>query len=258
MRKIDYKKLALYLASATQLEGVQAISAKYPAITVDEAYQIQLQTVEMEVEKGHSITGKKIGLTSLAMQKSLGVNEPDYGHLLSHMQLENGAQIPRGRLLQPKVEGELAFVLKKDLVGMNNTIVDVINATDYIVPALEIVDSRIKNWQIKLEDTIADNASSGLYVLGEKQFKMSEVDLKNVGMAFFKNNQLVNTGAGVACLGNPLNAVVWLVNKLGAYDIPLKKGEVILSGALSAAENAVEGDLFTCKFNRMGEVTIQF
>lgn len=258
MRKIDYKELALYLASATQLKGVQAISAKYPAITVDEAYKIQLQTVEIELGKGHSITGKKIGLTSLAMQQSLGVNEPDYGHLLSHMQLESGAQIPRGRLLQPKVEGELAFVLKKDIVGTNNTVIDVINATDYIVPALEIVDSRIESWQIKLEDTIADNASSGMYVLGEKQYKLSEVDLKNIGMAFYKNNRLVNTGAGVACLGNPLHAVVWLVNKLGTYDIPLKKGEVILSGALSAAENAVEGDLFTGKFNRMGEVTIQF
>lgn len=258
MKKTDFKQLALYLASATKLQGVEAISTKYPAITVDEAYQIQLQTVELEKEKGHAVTGKKIGLTSVAMQQSLGVNEPDYGHLLSHMQLKNGGQVPTGKLFQPKVEGELAFVLKKDLVGTNNTAFDVIHATDYIVPALEIVDSRIENWQIKLEDTIADNASSGMYVLGEQQYKLSEVDLKNIGMAFYKNGELVNTGVGVACLGNPINAVVWLANKLGMYNIPLKKGEVILSGALSAAENAVEGDQFVCKFNQMGELRIQF
>lgn len=258
MRILNVKEQADHLASANEKGGIQAITSTYPELTTVQAYQIQLQTIEKELLKGDVITGKKIGLTSVAMQTSLGVNEPDYGHLLQSMEVGNGGKVPSGRLLQPKVEGEIAFILKEDLVGPNLTVTDVIQATDYIVPALEIVDSRIKNWQIKLPDTIADNASSGLYVLGEGKFRLHAIDLKNVGMALYKNGQLLNTGAGVACLGNPLTAVVWLANKLAAYNITLKKGEVILSGALSAAMDAQPGDQFSCKFNQMGEVRVQF
>lgn len=258
MQTVNTKEQANYLATAQEIGGVEAITSKYPELTVAQAYQIQLQTIEAELSEGNVITGKKIGLTSVAMQTSLGVNEPDYGHLLQTMQIANGGKVPSEQLLQPKVEGELAFVLKKDLVGPNLTTIDVIQATDYIVPALEIVDSRIKNWQIKLPDTIADNASSGLYVLGDEKFYLHDIDLKNIGMALYKNGQLLNTGAGVACLGNPLTAVVWLANKLAEYDISLKKGEVILSGALSAAVDAEVGDVFSCKFNRMGEVRVEF
>ncbi|MBQ0137914.1 MAG: fumarylacetoacetate hydrolase family protein [Kurthia sp.] len=255
---INIKEQARYLATAYPKGGVEAITSKFPNLKVKEAYEIQLQTVAHKMEQGHIITGKKIGLTSEAMQNSLNVHEPDYGHLLSDMLIKNNGKVPSGHLLQPKVEGELAFVLKKDLKGPNITAMDVILATDYIVPALEIVDSRIKNWKINLQDTIADNASSGLYVLGDERFQIHEVDFKKIGMALYKNDELLNTGAGVACLGNPVEAVVWLANKLADYTISLKKGEVILSGALSEAMPAYEGDVFACKFNQLGEVRVEF
>lgn len=255
---VNIKEQANYLAKAYEIGGRDALTTVNPSLTVQEAYAIQLQTVQNELQKGHQVTGKKIGLTSEAMQQSLGVHEPDYGHLLSNMFIENAGKVPQNRLLQPKVEGELAFILKDDLLGPNVTAMDVVQATDYIVPALEIVDSRIQNWHIQLQDTIADNASSALYILSNQRYQIHEVDFKNVGMALYKNNELLNTGAGVACLGNPIEAVVWLANKLATYDISLKKGEVILSGALSEAMPAKEGDVFVCKFNQLGEVRVEF
>lgn len=253
-----YQALAKHLSEAFDEGGVSPVTKLSPELTVSQAYQIQLETIANELSKGNQITGKKIGLTSVAMQQSLGVDEPDYGHLLASMEIVNGGKVSPDKVLQPKVEGELAFVLKKELRGPHVTTLDVVMATDYVVPALEIVDSRIKNWEITLADTVADNASSGLYVLGEERFNLADCDLKNIGMALYKNGELLNTGAGVACLGNPLNGVVWLANKLAEFEIPLKKGEVILSGALSEAMPAKPGDVFTCKFNRMGELTVRF
>jgi len=174
------------------------------------------------------------------------------------MAYRNGAVIPFNRLLQPKVEAELAFILKEDLIGPYVTSMDVLLATEAIVPALEIVDSRIKDWQITLADTVADNASSGLYVLGETRKKIEEIDLKQIGMNLFKNERLQNSGVGAAALGNPAKCVAWLANKLANYQIYLKAGEVILSGALSAAVSAAPGDQFYAKFSDLGEVHITF
>lgn len=192
------------------------------------------------------------------MQQSLGVDEPDYGHLLASMEVPEGGKVAADKVLQPRVEGEIAFVLKEKLIGPEVTAFDVIRATDYVVPAIEIVDSRIKDWKLTLADTVGDNASSGLYVLGNKRFDLTELDLRLVGMALYKNGELVNTGAGAACLDHPINAVVWLANKLAEYDIALLPGEVILSGALSAAVPAEPGDEFEMKFNRMGNVKVSF
>lgn len=255
---IDASKLSEHLSQAFAIKGSAPLTEIVPGLTVQEAYHVQLATIEKELEKGKRITGKKIGLTSLAMQQSLGVDEPDYGHLLDAMEIKNNGTVPPELVLQPRVEGEIAFILKQELKGPKVTAFDVIQATDYIVPAIEIVDSRIKNWKLTLQDTVGDNASSGLYVLGEQQFRLTDMDLRLVGMALYKNGVLQNTGIGAACLDNPINAVVWLANKLAEYDISLNKGEVILSGALSAAIPAEQGDSFEMKFNRMGSVKVSF
>lgn len=253
------ERYAQHLADArSKGEGVQPITELDPDITIDEAYFVQLYTVNEYVQNGQRITGKKIGLTSKAVQDNLGVGEPDYGHLLNSMKVDNGGTVPFSRVLQPKIEGELAFILKEDLVGPNVTTFDVVKATDVIVPAIEIVDSRIKDWKITLADTVADNASSGLYVLGNKMKKLTDIDIKQLGMALYKNDKIINTGVGAAALGDPAKCVAWLANKLERYDITLKAGEIILSGALSAMVDVEPGDYFRVKFNELGEVGVLF
>lgn len=255
---IEAKKLSDKLAEAESTKiGTTPLTSETD-LTVKDAYQVQLETISRKVKEGQKIIGKKIGLTSLAMQKLLGVGEPDYGHLLDGMVVENGGSISMDQVLQPKVEAEIAFILKKELKGPNVTALDVLRATEYILPALEIVDSRIKDWKIKLPDTIADNASSGLYVLGGKPVKVDEVDLELLGTVLTKNGELVNTGVGAAALGNPANCVAWLANKLSDFDITLKAGEVILSGALSAAVDAKANDTFTARFAHLGQVSVNF
>ena len=236
----------------------EPLSVLDPEMTIDEAYAIQIQRVEAAIRNGEVISGKKIGLTSLAMQSLLGVDQPDYGHLFHSMEVPNGGSVSLGKLFQPKIEGEIAFVLKKDLIGPNVTVEDVLEATDYVLPAIEIVDSRIKDWKIKLVDTVADNASCGLYVLGSNKVKISEIDLKAIHMELKKNNEVVNEGKGTDVLGDPAICVAWLANKLHGYNVNLKAGEVILSGALSAAVVAEPGDHFTASFSTLGEVKVQF
>lgn len=238
--------------------GTTPLTEQNPNFTIVDAYAVQLETIRQKLDQGQTIVGKKIGLTSKAMQTLLGVNEPDYGHLLDNMVIENGNEVSFERVMQPKVEAEIAFVLKKDLKGPNVTALDVLQATDYILPSLEIVDSRVKDWKIKLADTIADNASSGLYVLGGKPISADKVDLAQVGMVLSKNGEIINTGVGAAVMGNPANCVAWLANKLSEFDITLRAGEVILSGALSAAVNAEPGDVFTARIAHLGEVSVRF
>lgn len=239
-------------------KSILPLFAKNIHLSVNEAYYIQLENIERKLKAGHKIVGKKIGLTSKAMQQLLGVNEPDYGHLLDSMLVENGAALPMDKVMQPKVEGEIAFVLKKEIKGPNVTALDVMMATDYVIPAIEIVDSRIKDWKITLQDTVADNASSGFYVLGSRSANLEDIDLEMIGMTLLKNGEVVNTGVGAATLGNPIHCVAWLANRLADFDITLKAGEVILSGALSAAVEAKKGDVFTMKFDHFGEVSVCF
>lgn len=226
-------------------------------VTVDDAYAIQLENVARVIAMGHQVSGKKIGLTSTGIQKQLGVNEPDYGHLFKAMDCANG-EIVTADLLQPKIEGELAFILKEDLYGGKITIEDVGRATEYIVAAFEVVDSRVEDWRIKLSDTVADNASSGRYVLGEVKHTVEEIDLPSVEMKLYKNGELVGEGKGEAVLGNPCVAVAWLANRLWEYGVTLRKGEVILSGAFSVAPAAIKGDVFEAKFSSFGTVKAKF
>lgn len=253
------EKFAAQLIEAEQSRvGMDPLTAVDPEITIDEAYYIQLQNIKKKVDEGKKIVGKKIGLTSVVVQKMLGVDEPDYGHLLDSMVVENGGTIDISTMLQPKIEGEIAFILKKDLKGPNVTALDVLQATDYVVPALEIVDSRVQDWKIRLQDTVADNASAGLYVLGGKPTKIENIDLELIGMVLMQNGEVANTGVGAAALGNPATCVAWLANRLADYDITLKAGEVILSGALSGMVGAKPGDNFTARFAHLGQVSVNF
>ncbi|MFV0393729.1 MAG: 2-keto-4-pentenoate hydratase [Coprobacillaceae bacterium] len=226
-------------------------------IDVIDAYQIQLNNIERNVLEGRKISGKKIGLTSLPMQEMFNVNEPDYGHIFSDVDFTNKTVDSR-LFLQPKVEGEIAFILKEDLVGPNITVEQVLKKTEYVIAALEIVDSRIEDWKIKLVDTVADNASFGGYCLGNIKIDPNKTDIRNIKMDLYKNNTLINSGTGEAVLGNPAYCVAWLANKMGEFGITLQKGEVILSGALSAALVAEKGDTFKAEFAELGTVSCSF
>lgn len=234
------------------------ITESDPGITVDEAYCIQLRVMELKKTAGQVVVGKKIGLTSLAMQTMLGVKEPDYGHILNGMVVMEGEKICAGDLIAPRIEGEIAFVLKEDLKGPGVTVMDVLRCSEGVVPALEIVDSRIRDWKIKLPDTVADNASSALIVLGGVLTPAQAIDLRTVGMVMEKNGEVLGTAAGAAVLGHPAQAVAWLANKLSAYGIVLRKGEVVLSGALAAAAPFAAGDFFRADFGPLGDVKIKF
>lgn len=246
----------LYTALKTRLP-IPPLSAENPDITVSDAYAIQLENVSVRLQNGETISGKKIGLTSPGIQKQLGVSEPDYGHLFSSMSYE--LEVPIDTLLQPKIEAEIAFILSEDLSGGKVTAQDVRRATRYVVPAFEIVDSRVADWRIKLPDTIADNASSGCYVLGKTQTALGELDLSKITMKMFKaSGELVGEGEGSAVMGDPCVSVAWLANCLYRYGVILKKDEVILSGAFSAAPPASLGDSFRAEFSVLGEVEAKF
>jgi len=226
-------------------------------LSVEGAYAIQFENISHKLNGGERISGKKIGLTSLAMQEMFSVGEPDYGHLMESMDASSNP-IATESLIQPRVEGEIAFVLKESLAGPGITADDVISATGYVIAALEIVDSRIKDWNIKLVDTIADNASSGKYVLGDEKLLLANIDLANEEMELFKNGELCNKGSGRDVMGNPALCVAWLANKLSGYGVWLNKGELVLSGALSAAVDAQKGDFFEAKFSSLGSVAAKF
>lgn len=232
--------------------------ARFANLTVDEAYQIQLDQIQAKVKNGATIVGKKIGLTSKAMQEMFRVNEPDYGHLLDCMMYPDGASISLSSFIQPKVEFEMAFVLKKDLSGPGVTLLDVIDATEYIVPAIEIIDSRIKDWDITFENTVADNGSSAGAVIGINPIPIDKVDVTKTGMVVYRNGAYLDAASSGAVMGNPARAVQWLANALSRYDISLYKGEVILSGALTKAVQVEKGDRFTVIFDHLGTVSCSF
>jgi 2-keto-4-pentenoate hydratase len=238
-------------------KAIPPLTEKDSTLTIDDAYHIQLANVKRVLEMGHTISGKKIGLTSPGIQKQLGVSEPDYGHLFAAMDCKDG-RVDTAALLQPKIEGEIAYILKADLAGGKVTREDVIKATDYVVASFEIVDSRVADWKIKLVDTVSDNASSGRYVLGTKRLSISEIDLPSVTMKLYKNKgELVGEGTGAAVMGDPSISVAWLANRLWSYGVTLKAGEVILSGAFSAAPPAAKGDTFRAEFSSLGKVEAQ-
>jgi 2-oxopent-4-enoate/cis-2-oxohex-4-enoate hydratase len=239
-------------------ETLEPLTARHPGITVDAAYRIQQRMIARRVAAGERVVGKKIGVTSKAVMNLLGVFQPDFGHLLDGMIRNDGEAIAIDTLIQPKAEGEIAFVLKKDLLGPGITNADVLAATECVMPCFEIVDSRIRDWKIAIEDTVADNASCGVFVLGDQAVDPRRVDLSLCGMVLERNGEVIATGAGAAALGSPVNALAWLANTLGRLGIPLKAGEVILSGALAAMFPAQAGDSFRVTLGGIGSCSVRF
>lgn len=253
------EKLAESLRNAAASREPSApLTTEHPDLTIEDAYAIQGINLDRRVEAGARMVGRKIGLTSRAVQEWLGVSEPDFGGLLDTMAVPNGGTIDTGVLLQPRVEGELAFVLGEDLEGPGVTPHQVIAATDFLLPSIEIIDSRVRDWTFKIQDTIADNASSGFFAVGSRPIMLDEIDTRRVGLTLRKNGRVVSTGAGAACMGDPIAAVVWLANKLGSLGTPLRAGEIILSGALGPVVPVAAGDWVTVEIGPFGEVGVHF
>jgi 2-keto-4-pentenoate hydratase len=239
-------------------QPIDPLTETYPDITVEDAYAIQKQVQAWKLESGSRLIGHKIGLTSKAMQNALGVPEPDFGSLFEHALLPEGSFVRYEQFLQPKVEAELAFIMKHDLQGPGVHFHDVIRATDYIVPAFEIIDSRVRDWKIKIQDTIADNASFGALVLGSRGIPVSDLDLRTIGLVLERNGEVIDTAAGAAVLGHPAAAVAWLCNKLATFGEGLKSGDIVLSGSFTKAYEVKPGDLYTAHFGGVGTVQVGF
>lgn len=222
------------------------------------AYSVQEAVTRNRLDAGRRIVGRKIGLTSRAVQAQLGVATPDYGALLDDMAYADREPIPLGRFLQPRVEAEVAFVLGRDLDVEMANVADVIRATAFVLPAIEVVDSRIADWDIRVTDTIADNASGGAFVLGTTPRALSEVDLPATGMVIEAADQVVSSGAGVACLGSPVAAVVWLARALAAQGTALRAGEVVLSGALGPVVPVTAAGCLRARLSGLGQVSAVF
>jgi 2-keto-4-pentenoate hydratase len=222
------------------------------------AYAIQEANTQRGLAAGRRLVGRKIGLTSLAVQAQLGVNQPDFGMLFADMAVGDGEPVALGRLIQPKVEAEVALVIGRDLTHDRHTYADLIRATEYALPAIEIVDSRIENWNIRFVDTVADNASSGLFVLGGRPVKLADLDLTACAMEMKRGETVVSTGNGRACLGSPLNAAVWLADMMVRCGRPLQAGDIVLTGALGPMVAVQSGDRFDVRIDGLGTVSALF
>jgi 2-oxopent-4-enoate/cis-2-oxohex-4-enoate hydratase len=237
---------------------VEPLTSREPDLTIYDAYRIQLRMVQRLLDAGEIVVGKKIGVTSQVVMEMLNVNQPDFGHLLSGMVFNESDPIRVDTLIAPRAEAEVAFVLKRDLHGPGITAADVLRATDYVVPCFEIVDSRIRDWKIKIQDTVADNASCGVLVLGSTRRDPRQLDLAAARMELRKNGELVSTSTGASVQGSPLNAVAWLANTLGGFGIALQAGELILSGSQSPLVPVKAGDAFRCEVEGLGGASLRF
>lgn len=240
---------------------VAPITERYSDVSIDDAYHVSRRILELREADGERLIGKKIGVTSKAVQNMLNVHQPDFGYLTDVMKFDDGAEMPISeRLIQPRAEGEIAFILGRKLSGPGVTNAEVLAATECVVPCFEVVDSRIADWKIKIQDTIADNASSGLFVLGSDAVnpKARGLDLVTCGMVVWKNGEIISTGAGAAALGSPVTCVAWLANTLGRFGIPLEAGEVILSGSLVPLEPVRAGDEMRLAIGGIGSASVKF
>ena len=244
-----------------QREQIRAISLDYPSITIEDAYAVQREWVEMKIAEGRVLKGHKIGLTSKAMQASSQISEPDYGALLDDMFFHDGSDIPTDRFIVPRIEVELAFVLAKPLRGPNCTLFDVYNATDYVIPALELIDARCHNIDPetqrprKVFDTISDNAANAGVILGGRPIKPDELDLRWISALLYRNGVIEETGVAAGVLNHPANGVAWLANKLAPYDVQLEAGQIILGGSFTRPVPARKGDTFHVDYGNMGAIS---
>lgn len=259
------KALALELDQGEKTRTqMRQFSLQYPEITIEDAYAIQKEWVEHKIAEGRKLVGHKIGLTSRAMQVSSNITEPDYGALLDDMVFEEGSDIPFDRFIVPRVEVELAFILGKDLTGPNCTIFDVLDATDYIIPAIEIIDARLHNTDPetgitrKVFDTISDNAANAGIVLGGRPIKPHELDLRRISAILYRNGVIEESGVSAAVLNNPVKGVAWLANKLHPHGVTLKAGQIILGGSFTRPVAARPGDTFHVDYDQLGSIAFRF
>ncbi|MDE0797685.1 MAG: fumarylacetoacetate hydrolase family protein [Alphaproteobacteria bacterium] len=244
--------------AATSGKPVAPVRDLISAGGVDAAYAVQEINTRHYVDSGRRLVGRKIGLTSLSVQRQLGVDQPDYGMLFADMDVPEGIPISLDQVIQPKVEAEIAIVIGRDLPHPDLTTAEMIRAVEYVVPAIEIVDSRVANWDIRIWDTVADNASSGLFVLGAVPRKLDGLDLRECGMVMEIKGEPISVGAGIACLGSPITASLWLARVMARVGRPLLEGDVILSGALGPMAGVNRGDVVEARINGVGMVRAEF
>ncbi len=252
-------ELAAELAEAARRRTpLTPLTIVYPDIDVVDAYEIQLINIRQRVAEGARVVGHKVGLSSEAMQKMMGVEEPDYGHLLSEMECFEDQPVAAGRYLFPRLEVEVAFILADDLPGAGCTEDDVLAATAAFAPSIEIIDTRIKDWKISLCDTIADNASSGGFVLGRERVSPKDIDVNAIEAVLYRDGEVVAEGRSDAVLGSPVTAVAWLARKVDSFGVRLKAGDIILPGSCTRAIDARPGESFVADFTGLGSVRVSF
>jgi 2-keto-4-pentenoate hydratase len=256
----DQRREAAHLLARAESDRVPIapLAPCFPGIDVVDAYEIQLANIRRRVDSGAAVVGHKVGLSSLAMQQMMGVDEPDYGHLLSDMEHDGDRPVDVGRYLVPRVEVEVGFILGSELPGDGCTEEDVLDATEAVAPAIELIDSRIRDWKIGLVDTIADNASSAGFVLGAERVKPCDIDLLTIEASLRRNGELVAEGRSDAVLGNPVSAVAWLARKVAAFGVRLEAGHVILPGSCTRAIDVRPRDGFVADFVGLGSVALSF
>ncbi|MBB6444270.1 2-keto-4-pentenoate hydratase [Bacillus benzoevorans] len=254
------EEIAKQLFSAEkEKKSVEKFFDRYPELDEALAYQVQDRLVEMKCEAEKTKrAGRKLGLTSKAKQRMIGVHEPSYGVLLESMQIFEGEPVSIAPFIHAKAEPEIAFIFNKDVNGPSATVADILAATAFVAPAIEIIDSRFHGFKFTLADAIADNSSSSKFIVGERFFKPTEVDLRLMGMVFKKNGEVISTGAGAAVMGHPARAIAWMVNKLSKVGQGIKAGDIVLAGAMSGAEVIAAGDHFSASFDGMGSVELFF
>lgn len=246
------------IKAADDRAPIGPIIGTHPNLELADAYAIQRRQLSRCLEAGGRLVGHKVGLTSRAMQTALGVDQPDFGYLVDDMAVLEGSRLSRSTLCQPRVEPEVAFILERPLRGPRATVLDALNAIAWVVPTLEVIDSRIEDWRISILDTIADNASSARFVVGASLVALADVDVRLLGVSLRRNGEVVETGCSGAVLGNPLNAVVWLANALAAWDAGLEAGQLVMPGSCTSAVAAHAGDTFRADFDLLGHVSVRF
>ncbi|MEZ0349986.1 2-keto-4-pentenoate hydratase [Mycobacterium sp. pR1184] len=252
-------ELAADLAQAERSrEPIAPLTSAHPDIDVVDAYEIQLINIRQRVAEGARVLGHKVGLSSKAMQQMMGVDEPDYGHLLDEMQVFEDVAVKADKYLYPRVEVEVGFILAADLPGAGCTESDVLAATEALVPSIELIDTRITDWKIALCDTIADNASSAGYVLGKARVSPADIDVTAIDAVLTRNGEVIAEGRSDAVLGNPVTAVAWLARKVESFGVRLRKGDVVLPGSCTKAIDARPGDDFVAEFTGLGSVHLSF
>jgi 2-keto-4-pentenoate hydratase len=256
-REIESAADQLWNAAACG-EAIAPLRDGFPGMTADDAYAVQDFNTERRLKGGMRLVGRKIGLTARTVQRQLGVDQPDFGMLFADMAFADGQPVPWSRLMQPKVEAEVALVIERDLPDSGITVAELIRSIAFALPAIEIVGSRIADWNIRFVDTVADNASSGAFVLGNTPVSLAGLDLRLAGMVMERSGEQVSLGAGAACLGHPLNAALWLANKMAGLGRGLKAGDVVLTGALGPMVAVRPGDVFEARIEGLGSVRAVF